>query len=142
LNRSFELSEYDLSPPSFEHDHEIGETPFEDDPHAHIYDPPPSSYHDEYDPTALSTKKGRRRHKPKRPVVDLPPLPTGEFPPDGESRFDWRETSLSSGLGESRKSGGKIWYPHLGRVRRVDAQKGLLQVGDVFYDEVERYENQ
>jgi hypothetical protein len=27
-------------------------------------------------------------------------------------------------------------------VRRVEAEKGVLEVGDVFYDEVERYEKQ
>jgi hypothetical protein len=133
-----ELEGYDLSPLHLSPEAELDDIPSFVDDHA-SYDPQPMF--EEYDPTVPTGRKRTRRKRTAR--RELPPLPVGEFPPDGESRFDWRETSLSSGLGEGiKRKEGKIWYPHLGRVRRVEAEKGVLEVGDVFYDEVERYEKQ
>jgi len=101
------------------------------------HDDQPPIFDDSYDPTAKIKRKRRRRVTP-----NLPPLPEGELPPDGSSRFDWRETSLSSGLGLGKKKKGDLWYPHLAKIKRVDAIKGKLEVGEAFRDEVDRYENQ
>lgn len=113
-------------------DADIPSTPFEE----YIYDSQPPLF-DDPDPTIKTKRKRRRRITP-----NLPPLPEGELPPDGQSRFDWRQTSLSSGFGLGKKKEGDLWYPHLARIKRVGAVKGKLEVGDVFRDEVDRYENQ
>jgi hypothetical protein len=115
-------------------DSDIPSVPFEE----YSYDSQPPLFDDSYDPTAKIKRKRRRRVTP-----NLPPLPKGELPPDGQSRFDWRETSLSSefGLGK-KKTEGDLWYPHLAKIKRMEAVKGKLEVGDVFRDEIERYENQ
>lgn len=93
---------------------------------------------DEYDPTT-PIKKARRRRVAKD-APPLPPLPIGELPPDGLSRFDWRETSLSSK--PPIESRGRLWYPELARVRRREAEKKVLVEGGVYHDEIERYSKQ
>jgi hypothetical protein len=113
-------------------DADIPQSPFEE--YDNDLQPP---LFDDPDPTVKVKRQRRRRVTP-----NLPPLPEGELPPDGQSRFDWRQTSLSSGFGLGAKKDGDLWYPHLARIKRVDAVKGKLEVGDVFRDEVDRYENQ
>jgi hypothetical protein len=113
-------------------DTDIPPSPFEE--YDHDLQPP---LFDDPDPTVKLKRTRRRRVTP-----NLPPLPQGELPPDGQSRFDWRQTSLSSGFGLGAKKDGDLWYPHLARIKRVEAVKGKLEVGDVFRDEVDRYENQ
>jgi len=113
-------------------DADIPQSPFEE--YDHDLQPP---LFDDPDPT-VKVKRIRRR----RVAPNLPPLPEGELPPDGQSRFDWRQTSLSSGFGLGAKQDGDLWYPHLAKIKRVEAIKGKLEVGDVFRDEIDRYENQ
>jgi len=118
---SFQIDDADIPISPFEeYDHDL-QPPLFDDP----------------DPTVKIKRTRRRRVTP-----NLPPLPEGELPPDGQSRFDWRQTSLSSGFGLGAKKDGDLWYPHLAKIKRVDAVKGKLEVGDVFRDEIDRYENQ
>jgi hypothetical protein len=117
---------------------------FDDSDIYHAFDdsdlPLPPTFEDSFDPTKKIKKRRRRKAERLRPL--LPPLPEGELPPDGMSRFDWRETSLSSGLGLGKKNDGDLWYPHLAKIKRVEAVKGVLEVGETFHDEVDRYEKQ
>lgn len=128
-----DLDGIDFSPP--EYDYSDTQYAFDD---SNLPEPP--TFEDSFDPHTKKARKRRRRRDPNRPI--LPPLPVGELPPDGMSRFDWRETSLSSGFGLGRKKKGDLWYPHLAPIKRIEAVKGILEVGETFHDEVDRCEKQ
>lgn len=128
--------EYDLSPAVYDLDLDAAED------HSIVYEQDlPEAPVDAYDPTApISSKKPHRRRKQvARDGPPLPPLPAGELPPDGSSRFDWRETSLSSRV---LKPHGKTWFPELPQVWRKKAEKVQLSPGWPFHDEIHRYVEQ
>ena len=134
--------EYDLTPPS------ISTSEFQHDPSPITceYDLPPPPV-DDYDPTLPSTTTSTSRRRKKRivrerEVAPMPPLPAGEMPEDGLSRFDWRDTSLSAKPVPDTVGRGRLWYPHLAEIRRRKADKLQLQDGDIFHDEIKRYINQ
>lgn len=89
-------------------------------------------------PTAQS--KAKRKVRARRNLIpDLPPLPVGEMPRDGESRFDWRTRALSQM--KRRNTNGTRWFPDKA-FERVAAEKTKLTWGDVYHDELERYKQQ
>lgn len=85
------------------------------------------------------TQSTRRPGKAKRAAVPyLPPLPVDEPLGDGESRFDWRQRSLSQTKKAKR---GMRWFPEH-HFERVQPEKEKLTWGDAFHDELERYKTQ
>ena len=132
--------DYDLTPPFSISDLALEDTPiiYEDDL------PLPPSHLDTYDPTVPPSTSKRRRRRIAKSLAPMPPLPAGEMPEDGLSRFDWRETTLSAKDVPSKEQVGKgrLWYPDLARIRRRKAEKVLLSKGDTFHDEIKRYVNQ
>lgn len=94
---------------------------------------------DAFDPTAPPSPKAKRRRRKREALPPLPPLPVGEMPEDGMSRFDWRETSIST---RPKAKSGKLWYPDQARIRRLDAGAEKLWAEGEFDHEVERYINQ
>ena len=68
----------------------------------------------------------------------LPPLPVEELPKDGESRFDWRDRSVSQ---LKKKIVNNTWYPDH-HFDRIQPEKQKLTWGDTFYEELERYRAQ
>lgn len=80
------------------------------------------------------SRKAMRRHI----MPDLPPLPVGELPEDGQSRFDWRDRALSQ---TGVKAEGERWFPDR-VVERVQADKTKLTWGDMYFEELERYKQQ
>jgi hypothetical protein len=127
-----EGEEYDFSTPQFE----VDELPYISFEYTNL--PQPPTFDDSFDPTTSKKKKRRKR----RIQINQPALPEGQLPADGLSRFDWRDTSLSSGLGMGNRGEGDLWFPHLARVKRVEGEKKKLEVGETFHDEVNRYEKQ
>ncbi|KAK4688511.1 carbonic anhydrase, partial [Tremellales sp. Uapishka_1] len=108
-------------------------------PEEHYYDaelplssPPPLQ---EY-PTDVSGSPRRRSKKRTPNAAPLPPLPENAFPPDGQTRFDWRERALSR---TKKKTEGTSWYGTERIVQRRPAEFGKLNPGNDFYAEVERY---
>lgn len=84
--------------------------------------------------------KAKRKARARRNIMpDLPPLPVGEMPRDGESRFDWRTRALSQ-MKRAHKAGTR-WFPN-DAFERVAAEKSKLTWGDVYHDELERYKQQ
>ncbi|ORY32931.1 P-loop containing nucleoside triphosphate hydrolase protein [Naematelia encephala] len=103
--------------------------------------------YEEYKNRSSSTSNATRRRRRKERSV-LPPLPVGEMPPDGQTRFDWRLRSLSRSnmsLGTDKKRGMTLtngvqdWWTELQLKKRVTAQSSSLEQGDLYYDETKRY---
>lgn len=90
-----------------------------------------------YPDSGKVTKKRNRRSKRRHVIPDMQPLPVGELPPDGLSRFDWRQTSLNV----QPKPAGRRWYPATDR-KRVAAEMTKLTWGDDYHDELLRYQDQ
>ena len=82
---------------------------------------------------SLAGKKERRTV-----LLDFKELEAGKTAEDGESRFDWRDRSLSQ---RQAKAEGERWFPDKA-VDRVPADKGRLEWGLPFFDELRRYKNQ
>jgi hypothetical protein len=95
----------------------------------------PASSLEEYDDRLVN--RMRRNARRKSTVSVLPALPAEELAPEGLSRFDWRQRSLSR-MGRTK---GLSWFP--GAVRkRVRAMASDLAPGETFHDELVRYQNQ
>ena len=92
-----------------------------------------TSNYDEARGPAPRPPRGRRLGK----ALDLPRLPETHMPPDGLTRFDWRQRSLSA----QPKAAGKRWYPQHAQTR-VDPPIPHLQPGELFYEELQRYKDQ
>jgi hypothetical protein len=85
-------------------------------------------------PSYADPAPSRPRRRTRNVLPDLPPLPAGQLPPDGQTRHDWRARATS----RASKGKGKRWFPDLAR-RRESAAMTQLQPGEVYHEEVERY---
>ncbi|RXK38247.1 hypothetical protein M231_04419 [Tremella mesenterica] len=79
-------------------------------------------------------KTKRRKNNRRTRLLNLPPLPIGQMPPDGRTRFDWRQRSLSR-LPHAK---GERWFPDH-HTRRTQAPFPEIEPGAPFSDEVKRY---
>lgn len=106
-----------------------------DDSYAHTYTHAPSTLPPAPEfPSYADPAPSRPRRKTRNVLPDLPPLPAGQLPPDGQTRHDWRARATS----RASKGKGKRWFPDLAR-RRESAAMTQLQPGEVYHEEVERY---
>ena len=71
-------------------------------------------------------------------MSNLAELEAAPQPLDGESRFDWRNRALSQ---RRMKADGERWFPDMA-VDRIPAEKGRLEMGQPFYEELQRYKEQ
>ena len=120
----------------FVSDHSVITDPISDvlhDPTPPLIPPPPVLEEYAADPSTRTPYKARRRTT----VSDLPALPAEDYPPDGLSRFDWRQRALS----RTGRANGTRWFPGLER-KRARAMAEELVEGDTFYEELNRYQNQ
>lgn len=104
--------------------------PFENDstfplPDIELARPP-----DEYKDAEEKIKRARRK---RAKIKELPPLPFGELPPDGRTRYDWRARTLN--LRDHVRKGKQT---SIFDVRRYDS--GQIDTG--FAKETKRYSDQ
>jgi hypothetical protein len=106
-----------------------------DDGYTFTYAPSPSTLPPAPElPSYADPAPSRPRRRTRNVLPDLPPLPAGQLPPDGQTRHDWRARATS----RASKGKGKRWFPDLAR-RRESAAMTQLQPGEVYHEEVERY---
>jgi hypothetical protein len=77
----------------------------------------------------------RLRRRVRSNLAELEASPQGL---DGESRFDWRNRAVSQ---RQSKAEGERWFPDMA-VDRIPAEKGRLEMGQPFYEELQRYKDQ
>lgn len=122
------------------------------DPHTHAGAPafeppdsrplPPPPELGTYD--AALTKPRRRRRTAAQIAADAaklealtPPLPPGSVPQAGETRFDWRERSLSA----TPHAPGRHWFPDAWRSRVPPPMTKVSEVQPL-WAEIRRYAEQ
>ncbi|WWD17087.1 hypothetical protein CI109_101524 [Kwoniella shandongensis] len=100
--------------------------------------PPLQEFPESSSSVSRSRPRQRRQLRPSINVLDLPELEADEYPPDGMTRFDWRDRTLSRQKKES-KGWGRYWFPFLRSVWRREAGVSKLGMGDKWRDELDRY---
>ena len=81
----------------------------------------------------------RKRPIRRTEISNLPPIRPDEPPPEGQSRFDWRQRSPSQSKEPHPEE--SLWFPHL-QTKRERAEMVKLSEGDKFHAEVKRYQKQ